>query len=55
MQPQASAVTGTCLCHPVTDTGLTVTLLENQAGLRLRGEADMLGMAPLRDSARRCG
>lgn len=34
----------------VDDAGLTVTLLERQAGLCLRGEADMLGVDALREA-----
>ena len=36
--------------HVADGTGLTVTLLEDPAGLRLRGEADMLSAGALRDA-----
>jgi hypothetical protein len=39
-----------CGRDPVDDTGLTVIVLECQAGLRLRGEADVLGADALREA-----
>lgn len=36
-------MTGTCVRRRADGTVLTVTVLDGQAGLSLRGEADMLG------------
>jgi anti-anti-sigma regulatory factor len=43
-------VTVTCLRQFADGTRLTATLLEDQAGLRLRGEADMLSTGALREA-----
>jgi hypothetical protein len=43
-------VTGTCVRRRADGTVLTVTVLDGQAGLSLRGEADMLGTDALRSA-----
>lgn len=43
-------MTVTCVRHSAGSSGLTVTLLENQAGLGLRGEADMQNVDALRQA-----
>ena len=43
-------MTGTCVRRRADDTVLTVTVLAGQAGLSLRGQADMLGTDALRSA-----